>query len=225
MRVIRYHELESTQKYCIDNKETVEDKDVVVCDIQTKGIGRLGTNWISTEGFLTFSFCIFNVKNEYLAIVVAEAIKRVLERNKVENLLVKWPNDIFLRDQASLDPKKICGILINDLETKKGNLSIIGVGLNVSGTSQYTTLSDAGHSLSKELLLQQIPEEILISLKSTPNIYSMFPKAYAYLNSQKHLISIESDKIFLVREEEKHLITQQTHSYDILSNSFYKKIY
>jgi len=100
---------------------------LIIAEEQTKGIGRKGRIWHSSAGkSLTFTV-ILSVKNhdEHIAEITplfAVSIVSALEQMGMEDVKIKWPNDIIVHG------KKLCGILA---ETKDGRV-IVGVGVNVN---------------------------------------------------------------------------------------------
>lgn len=95
---------------------------IIVADVQLKGKGRHGTNWGSTGKQILFSFAI---KNKINYLNVCDQICHTFNKFDIKTY-VKWPNDIFL----SLNNKKICGVLIEEIN----DYSIVGIGINVKGT-------------------------------------------------------------------------------------------
>ena len=143
LKVIHLAETGSTNRWL---REHPEDGDVVVwTDYQSAGRG-CGTNtWESERGQnLLYSQMIHPgrvaASRQFLiSMVTANSISRVVARY-VENVSVKWPNDIYVGD------RKICGILIeNTLQGSHIKDSIIGVGLNVN---QLRFVSDAPNPVS-----------------------------------------------------------------------------
>jgi BirA family biotin operon repressor/biotin-[acetyl-CoA-carboxylase] ligase len=149
---------------------------VVVTKEQTAGRGQRGNSWESAPGKnLTFSMVLrpekISARRQFeLSMVVSLAIVNVLDRY-VENVSIKWPNDIYVGD------KKICGILIeNTLSETQIARSIVGVGLNVN---QDQFVSDAPNPVSlKQLtdteydlteLMQEFANEIVGELKAYEN--------------------------------------------------------
>ena len=93
----------------------------------------MGTSWESESGKnLTFSILlkdlIVDVKQLFtLNILVSLALVEVLERYKIPNVTVKWPNDIM---SGNL---KLGGILIeNSIKSDGEVISILGIGLNIN---------------------------------------------------------------------------------------------
>ena len=129
-----FDEIESTNNYA---KSLNEDNALVIAEYQTGGKGRFERKWNSQKGKnLTFSIKKnFNISpdknshiNFYFSYFLYEAIKAHLQGSGngagTNQLSIKWPNDILL------DSKKISGLLIESLLSKKDY--IIGTGLNVN---------------------------------------------------------------------------------------------
>ena len=96
----------------------------VYAEMQTKGRGTHGKNWISIKGNLFISI-FFHLKenyppfNEFSVInplIVSEVIKNFCKDKTVS---LKFPNDVFLNG------KKICGILQETITFNKKNFLII----------------------------------------------------------------------------------------------------
>ena len=135
MTIIKLNAIDSTNSYLRELCEAVpvDDMTIVVADSQNKGRGLMGTIWNSEKGKnLTYSVFkrhvdFFVDKNFFVSIVTSLALIKTLNRFKILDLSIKWPNDILA------DNKKICGILIeNVIKSNQLEFSIIGVGLNVN---------------------------------------------------------------------------------------------
>lgn len=156
---------------------------------QISGRGQRGASWLSNAGEnLTISVIYPNpevsVQSQFLLSAgVGLALLDALNELKINNLTLKWPNDIMAANF------KIGGILIeNILNSGKIGTSIIGVGLNVNqlvfpGLPKAASL----RSLSKtdfdtetvlELILTHL-EKFLDRLNKTPaaEIISRYEKA------------------------------------------------
>lgn len=106
---------------------------VIRADFQTDGRGQRGNTWHSpNEQNLMFSYVFFpsklEVKNQFmLSQAAATAVARYLTNNGVENVSIKWPNDIYV------GMKKICGMLIeNAVSGHYIKYSIVGIGININ---------------------------------------------------------------------------------------------
>jgi BirA family biotin operon repressor/biotin-[acetyl-CoA-carboxylase] ligase len=118
---------------------------VVFTDFQSAGKGQPGNLWESESGKnLLFSMVLHPIHVPMdelflLSQLVSIAIKNTLDKY-VDNITVKWPNDIYWKD------KKIAGILIeNSLQGNKIKTVVIGIGLNVN---QKEFESDAPNPVS-----------------------------------------------------------------------------
>tara|TARA_R110000850_G_scaffold203228_1_gene329444 strand:- start:52951 stop:53688 length:738 start_codon:yes stop_codon:yes gene_type:complete len=171
---------------------------------QTKGKGQMGSQWYSKEGeSLTFSvykrFYDFKVGHQfYISIAASLAIKKVLEDYGIQNITVKWPNDIMSAD------KKICGILIeNILKEKNIKGSIIGIGLNVNESSFENLPGATSMKIvsGKEFAIEGIFEALLGSInllfqELKPNDFQKLKSNYLNCMYRKDRVSVfeTSDK-------------------------------
>ena len=105
---------------------------IVLASQQTDGRGRRNNKWISDKGNFYLSIRLKKkIKKNYhfityvISIVLFDIIKDITLKST--NVLIKWPNDIYL------NKKKVCGILIEFL-SYGNNISdiIIGIGVNIN---------------------------------------------------------------------------------------------
>jgi BirA family biotin operon repressor/biotin-[acetyl-CoA-carboxylase] ligase len=107
----------------------------VAANIQKKGKGRRGRQWQSSLGEnLTFSFLWRFTKGANalsgLSLVVGVSLIRSLKKVNVNQALLKWPNDILVKNDGEY--KKIAGVLIELQGDMDGqSVAIIGVGINL----------------------------------------------------------------------------------------------
>ena len=164
-KTIKLKEVNSTNSYLkellIGNDKEMEGL-VVVAESQLSGRGQKGSIWESENGKnLTFSIFLKPntlVQNQFLiSKVVSLGIISFLEDLGLENLKIKWPNDIYCNE------KKIAGILIeNSLKGKKVNSSVVGIGLNVNQFKFHSENNPT--SITKELGGVQNLEDLLDQL-------------------------------------------------------------
>ena len=135
MNIIKLNAIDSTNRFLKDLSATqnLDNFTVVVTENQLEGKGQRGAKWISENGKnLTFSILVHHseitIKEIYLInIITSITILDVLKTYDLEQLSIKWPNDILSEN------KKICGILIENTIKSNGSIeSIIGIGLNVN---------------------------------------------------------------------------------------------
>ena len=145
MKMIKLDAIDSTNSYLkkLLLKENINDFTVVVSKHQTNGRGRNGNLWANKPSLnLAFSvykrFTNFSVNEKFmLNIVSSVSVYEVLKKYKLNNLTIKWPNDIMTEN------KKIAGILIeNSVRGNKINHSVIGIGININ-QSQFLDLPNA----------------------------------------------------------------------------------
>lgn len=129
---------------------------------QTGGKGRLGRQWISSEGNLFVSVLLQPEKPvaelAQLSFVAAVSVIGALSDMFPESsrLSCKWPNDILL------DDRKLCGILLESFETPegKGPWVVVGVGVNVESFPQSTEFPA---TCLKEAGVELISAKIILS--------------------------------------------------------------
>ena len=166
MKMIKLDAIDSTNSYLkkLLLKENINDFTVVVSKHQTNGRGRNGNLWANKPSLnLAFSvykrFNNFSVNEKFmLNIVSSVSVYEVLKKYKLNNLTIKWPNDIMTEN------KKIAGILIeNSVRGNKINHSVIGVGININ-QSQFLDLPNAT-SVFLESGKKHSVEKIAVELK------------------------------------------------------------
>ncbi len=107
----------------------------VATNIQTSGKGRRGRQWQSSLGEnLTFSFLWRFTKGAAalsgLSLAVGVSLIRSLKKININEALLKWPNDILVKDDEGY--KKLAGILIELQGDMNGqSAAIIGIGINL----------------------------------------------------------------------------------------------
>lgn len=115
-----------SQKY-FKSRQEKNAYHICVAEEQTQGRGRFGHQWWSPAGVNLYLsiFCPHaDWREEYEALNLRclLAVAKLLERQGVTNIQLKWPNDICR------DNNKLGGILIE----RKSQQLIIGIGLNVA---------------------------------------------------------------------------------------------
>ena len=134
--IVRLQSTDSTNNYAnsqIREKELPEGT-VFLAYEQTGGRGQLKNFWESETGKnLTFSIVLFpeflEIRRQFmLSKVVVLGIYKALHKY-IDQLKIKWPNDIYLGNQ------KLGGILIeNSIMSGLMKSSVVGIGLNVNQT-------------------------------------------------------------------------------------------
>ena len=138
MKLIKLDAIHSTNDFLkeLSQQEHLDNFTVVTAKSQTHGKGQMGSIWDSEKDKnLIFSILIkesdFNINDIFnLNVLISVSIMEALNKIKISNLSIKWPNDILAEN------KKIAGILIENTIKEDGALqSIVGIGLNVNQTN------------------------------------------------------------------------------------------
>jgi len=115
------------------NKDQAIHGNAYLVHYQTEGRGQRGKKWDSLPGQnLTMSVILkpssdFIDKpflfNAFIAVEIASYVEDFIQ----EKVMIKWPNDIYIRD------RKAGGILIeNKIRGENWNWSVTGIGLNIN---------------------------------------------------------------------------------------------
>ena len=144
---------------------------------QTNGRGQGGKKWLSQPNKnLTFSFFLCGDNLSFsshfcLNLITSLSVKKVLECHGINNLFIKWPNDILSVN------KKVSGILIENLyKGKKLIGSIVGVGINVNQVAFPNNLNASSMKIimEKEFNIKQILNDFLYIFRDNLLIYKDF---------------------------------------------------
>ncbi len=167
-RVFFLTECHSTSDLMLDRIRAGEsmEGDVIHADFQSGGKGQRGSKWVSEpEKNLLFSI---NVTPSFIApdqsfllnVAVSLALQKTISSFTDNTVLIKWPNDIYVKDQ------KISGLLIQCLvEGSRIKNAIIGIGLNINqrsfGEIEATSISLlSGEKVDREYVLEVLLQHI-----------------------------------------------------------------
>ena len=128
--------VDSTNRYTLKlaTNETVSGV-VVLAEHQSAGRGRRGRHWVSPFGrnlylSLLWEFDMDAAQLSGLSLVIAVAITRALSKMKINDVMLKWPNDVLWQD------RKLCGLLLEMHGEASGPWQVvIGIGMNVNMNS------------------------------------------------------------------------------------------
>lgn len=144
------------------------DGSVIITDHQTAGRGQRGNTWEAAPGKnLTFSIFLrphfLDVENQFfLNVITSLGVCDFLKEYIQDEISIKWPNDIYCRDQ------KMGGILIeNSLRRGLLEYAVVGVGLNVNQTIYgIPTATSMAMVCNQEFELTALTAELLKSIES-----------------------------------------------------------
>ena len=205
---------------------------------QFNGKGQKDKSWLSQPyKNLTCSFLFTNLniqagKQFFLSIYVSLTITKVLEKYGLNNLYVKWPNDIL-----APSGKKLCGILIeNTLTGVMINQSVIGIGLNINQKSfeGLPNATSVSLELKREINIKEVIDNLIEELKNLSkenilnlNLNDYYNKLYRY--NQNVAFVDNHEKIFQGKIESvtdngmlqiRHQHNQQLENYDFKTIKF-----
>lgn len=172
MNIITFEQLNSTNTYCKENIETLDDKTIVVADFQTSGYGRFNRSWVDlgTENiYMTFVLkpseelsVVYANLTQYLSLCLCKILEEFNLTPKI-----KWPNDVLLSE------KKVCGILAESV-IKGGKLKgiVLGIGVNLNASKENldnidrpaTSLNiELYHPINKDDFMQKLISQFFLN--------------------------------------------------------------
>jgi BirA family biotin operon repressor/biotin-[acetyl-CoA-carboxylase] ligase len=125
----------SVQDWTICEYDSVSSTNLVAAELpawsavraetQTAGRGRFQRRWVSDKGGLWLSAVVptQSPNRPILPLLAGLAVCDVLRGLGVQNLRLRWPNDVMIGD------RKLAGVLIDQF---RPGLAVIGIGLNVN---------------------------------------------------------------------------------------------
>lgn len=128
-----HFDIDSTNRYLNQkNNNTISSGYVVLAEQQKSGQGRRGRTWVSPFAANIYLSVLWRFQSApaelgNLSLLVAVAVVRALKQQGIEDVGVKWPNDILWQN------KKLAGILLEMRGEMSGPSNVvIGVGINVA---------------------------------------------------------------------------------------------
>lgn len=206
-------EVISTNTYVLDllNSERPAEGSIFIANFQTKGRGTESNTWESAAGQnLTLSLLIypsFLTPDKHFSITqaVALGIKDFIRQQKINNVKIKWPNDIYIADG------KVCGILIQTtIQGSRFGYAVVGIGLNVN---QVAFISEAPNPVSLKMITGKDYE---LSEKLS-ELCACLDFRYAQLR-KKDLKALDADYLNSLYR------FMEWHTYSILNDTFEARI-
>lgn len=207
-RLVKLPEIDSTNNYLkklLSNSKPLAEGTVIMADHQFAGRGQQNNVWESEKGKnLTISILLrpslLKIQQQfYLNKVVSLGINDCLTAIIGEHCKIKWPNDVYYKDQ------KLGGVLIEN--QTQGNVlkaSIIGIGINVN-QQNFGAGTQRASSLSKILQRDYQLNDLLIQLcKSIENRYLQL-KANQYSLLDEDYIR----KLYRLNEVHRYAIAEE----------------
>ncbi|MCQ4348414.1 bifunctional biotin--[acetyl-CoA-carboxylase] ligase/biotin operon repressor BirA [Pseudomonas stutzeri] len=159
--------VESTNASAMRLLGTVEPPYLVLAEAQSAGRGRRGRQWVSPYGVNLYFSLVVRIERsatqlQALSLVVGLVVLRVLRKLGVQDVALKWPNDLLVGS------RKVAGILL-ELNGDPADIChvVIGIGINVNmlevaGIDQPWTsmLRETGSLVDRSQLAAVLGEEL-----------------------------------------------------------------
>jgi len=165
--------IDSTNQYLLDRITTLASGDACVAEYQQAGRGRRGRKWFSPFGSNLYLSMYWKLEQGPaaamgLSLVIGIIMAEVLQKLGAQDVRVKWPNDLYLKD------RKLAGILV-ELTGKTGDAAhlVIGAGINLkmrepsadSIDQGWINLQEAGVNIDRNQLTATLLSELRLALR------------------------------------------------------------
>lgn len=182
--------IHSTNTYLAEQaQQQAASGSVCLAEYQSAGKGRRGRQWVSPYGHNIYLSILWRFQQgpaaiSGLSLAVGVAVIRALKQLDVENVSLKWPNDIYS------DGKKLGGILVEvSGETEGPCHAVVGLGLNLylpeseagTITQAWTDLNTMAQTISRNHLAACLLNQLLPVLAGYEN-----QSIKAYLEEWRH---------------------------------------
>ena len=158
LEIFEFKTLDSTSDFLLQIPY-IEKNQLCIADIQTSGRGQYGRKWANQTQNALFSLKVklpIDLNINGISLIVGLAIVKSLSTNyNLQNLQVKWPNDIFL------DGVKMGGVLLENIRHQDYQLLVIGVGLNILSEN----FASIGKRVNSKQVILRICENILHNIE------------------------------------------------------------
>ncbi|MFC1977034.1 biotin--[acetyl-CoA-carboxylase] ligase [Chloroflexota bacterium] len=169
-RILHHQEVTSTQDVAEQlARGGANEGTVVIAEMQTKGRGRKGRNWISpSDGGVYISIILrpnlLPSQIIQIPLIAAVAVSKAIQIATPLQPSIKWPNDIIIGG------KKVAGILTEmSCETDGIHYVVLGIGVNVNtprtllatltGGIADSLADECGEPVSRVMLVQYVLSE------------------------------------------------------------------
>jgi len=169
--ILRFDAIESTNTEALNQaRQGANEGLCIIARQQIAGRGRHGRIWISERDTGLFFSLILRPKIEtrllpLITLMSAVAVYDILK--ELYNLKpdIKWANDVHIGG------KKICGILAEMTESKKGLAIAVGIGINLTSSNFPPELKETATSVEEETRQKPDVEKLLQNLTKKLSFY------------------------------------------------------
>ncbi|PLK57792.1 biotin--[acetyl-CoA-carboxylase] ligase [Candidatus Palibaumannia cicadellinicola] len=155
--------INSTNQYLINRISHLQPGDACVAEYQLHGRGRRGRKWISQFRNNIYYSIYWYFKQQGpsvligLSLMVGIIVADILQNFGVTNVLVKWPNDLYLNN------RKLAGILVEMI----GQSIVIGIGINLAMPTiakEWISLHEIGNYIIRNALVAELTNALCKAL-------------------------------------------------------------
>lgn len=125
--------VDSTNSYLLAYPKELSNGTALYTLNQTKGRGRLGRAWEDKQGKGIALSVVYSLPIEKLAplpLIAGIGVAQALEERHSLKVGLKWSNDVVVNG------KKLSGILCDSKISQNKNKAVVGIGINITQTSQ-----------------------------------------------------------------------------------------
>ena len=167
--ILRFDSIDSTNLEAMRQAKAGAPEGLcIVAREQTNGRGRLDRVWQSPKDAGLYCSMILRPRLEMsswplITLMAALAVCDALMKGCDLRADIKWPNDICVNG------RKLCGILVETIETESGGAAVVGIGINLSSEALpvelraiATSVAEVGMGkVDRELLLREVVRAII----------------------------------------------------------------
>ena len=157
-------ECKSTNQYLLERIQNNKLQNyLVLAEMQTQGRGRRGREWVSPFASniymsLLWTLDISIAEMAGLSLVVAISVAKAIRKSGIENVMLKWPNDIYV------DNKKLAGVLLELRgESNSPCNAVIGIGVNVNMPEESGSTIDQDWIDMEEILKVRVNRNHIVA--------------------------------------------------------------
>lgn len=172
---IYFDTISSTNDYAKSNAHKLKHGAVIFTTNQTNGRGSKNHGWSSVaKESVALSILVKNISVKFLKIIpimTAISIIDMLRSIGIENVGIKWFNDIVIKD------KKVSGLLCESVIQGQSADVIVGIGMNINSSSfvfQKLGLNHAGSLLTQTGKEYNIDFIVKLLVESIEKNFKMF---------------------------------------------------
>ena len=208
--ILRFESIASTNTEALNQaRQGASEGLCIVARQQTAGRGRHGRSWISgKDAGLYFSLILRpNIENKFLPLITLMTAVAVFDSLAELYKLqpdIKWANDVHVKE------KKICGILAEMCETKRGLAIAVGIGINLKSSSFPPELKATATSIEEEIggmpnvenLLENLTKQLAIRYQmfeaenGAEKIRNEWAKRSSYFTGKCIRVTLENEIIY-----------------------------